>query len=100
MNITELSETINPYVLKETPAALSIGDRTMNKGYSFVWPAFNNPYFILPSGFRVELEVIDYIPCLRRGAAISQPTPIRNFTAKHPTSFSACFACRRPGGGD
>eukprot|EP00972_Heterocapsa_arctica_P030475 4486860-Heterocapsa_arctica.AAC.1 len=36
MNISELSENINPYVLKETPAVLSIGDRTMNKGYSFV----------------------------------------------------------------
>eukprot|EP00972_Heterocapsa_arctica_P086874 12807260-Heterocapsa_arctica.AAC.1 len=80
MNITELSEHINPYVLKETPAVLSNGDRTMNKGYSFVWPAFKNPCFISPTGFRVELEVIDDIPLLRRGAAISQPTPIRNFS--------------------
>eukprot|EP00972_Heterocapsa_arctica_P039995 5891126-Heterocapsa_arctica.AAC.1 len=62
MQIAELSESINPYVLNESPAVLSIGDRTMNKGYSFIWPALKNPYFITPSGFRVELEVIDDIP--------------------------------------
>eukprot|EP00972_Heterocapsa_arctica_P103482 15250057-Heterocapsa_arctica.AAC.1 len=31
MQISELSESINPYVSKESPAVLSIGDRTMNK---------------------------------------------------------------------
>eukprot|EP00972_Heterocapsa_arctica_P018776 2776158-Heterocapsa_arctica.AAC.1 len=36
MQIAELSEHINPYVLKESPAVLSIGDRIMNKGYSFI----------------------------------------------------------------
>eukprot|EP00972_Heterocapsa_arctica_P023941 3526667-Heterocapsa_arctica.AAC.1 len=45
MRIAELSEHINPYVLKESPAVLS-----------FIWPAFKNPYFITPTGFRVELE--------------------------------------------
>eukprot|EP00972_Heterocapsa_arctica_P059802 8820463-Heterocapsa_arctica.AAC.1 len=80
MQISELSERINPYVLKETPAVLSIGDRTMNKGYYVVWPAYKNPYFITPAGYRVELEVMDDIPFLRRGSELSQPTPIRNFS--------------------
>eukprot|EP00972_Heterocapsa_arctica_P104160 15350395-Heterocapsa_arctica.AAC.1 len=31
MEIEELDKHINPYVLKETPAVLSVGDRTMNK---------------------------------------------------------------------
>eukprot|EP00972_Heterocapsa_arctica_P094579 13947820-Heterocapsa_arctica.AAC.1 len=52
----------------------------MNKGYSFIWPAFKNPYFITPSGFRVELEVIDDITCLRRGSDLSKPTPLRDFS--------------------
>eukprot|EP00972_Heterocapsa_arctica_P094662 13957698-Heterocapsa_arctica.AAC.1 len=80
MQISELSERINPYVLKESPAVLSSGDRTRNKGYSFIWPAYNNPCFITPSGFRVELEVIDDIPFLRRGSDLSQPTPLRDFS--------------------
>eukprot|EP00972_Heterocapsa_arctica_P074747 11029836-Heterocapsa_arctica.AAC.1 len=79
MQIAELSERINPYVLKESPASLSIGDRTMNQGYPFVWPAYRNPYFITPDGFRVELEVIDDIPFLRRGSDVSKPTPLRDF---------------------
>ena len=33
----ELEETIEPYVLKETPSVISVGNRTMNQGYSFVW---------------------------------------------------------------
>eukprot|EP00972_Heterocapsa_arctica_P007322 1068055-Heterocapsa_arctica.AAC.1 len=79
MQIAELSENKNPYVLKESPAVLSIGEGTMNKGYYFIWPAFKNPYFITPSGFRVELEVTDDIPCLRRGSDLSKPTPLRDF---------------------
>eukprot|EP00972_Heterocapsa_arctica_P082907 12216837-Heterocapsa_arctica.AAC.1 len=79
MQISELSENINPFVLPETPAVLSVGDRTMNKGYSFIWPAYHNPYFITPNGYRVELEVIDDIPFLRRDSELSQPTRLRGF---------------------
>eukprot|EP00972_Heterocapsa_arctica_P081941 12076717-Heterocapsa_arctica.AAC.1 len=87
MEIVELSEKINPYVLKETPAVLSVGARTMNKGYTFVWPAFCNPYFITPDGFRVELEVIADVPFLRRGSDLSKPTPLRTFGPTRTPSF-------------
>eukprot|EP00972_Heterocapsa_arctica_P016745 2470955-Heterocapsa_arctica.AAC.1 len=56
MYISELHEKITPFVLKNTPAVLSIGERTMTKGYSFTWPAGENPYFTTPDGSRVELE--------------------------------------------
>eukprot|EP00972_Heterocapsa_arctica_P083954 12368317-Heterocapsa_arctica.AAC.1 len=56
MRIQELDEEIFPYVLKDTPAVLSVGDRTMNKGYTFVWLAYSNPYFVTPNGYKVELE--------------------------------------------
>eukprot|EP00972_Heterocapsa_arctica_P040212 5924494-Heterocapsa_arctica.AAC.1 len=79
MQIIEVSERVCPYVLKETPAVLSFGDRTMNKGYTFVWPAYRNPYFIIPNGFRVDLEVIDDVPFLRRSSDLSKPTPLRTF---------------------
>eukprot|EP00972_Heterocapsa_arctica_P085428 12590841-Heterocapsa_arctica.AAC.1 len=43
MRIDELGEEISPFVLQDTPA--------------------------VPNGYRVELEVIDNIPYLRRGSA-------------------------------
>eukprot|EP00972_Heterocapsa_arctica_P105637 15562995-Heterocapsa_arctica.AAC.1 len=78
MYISELREKITPFVLKDTPAVLSIGERTMLKGYSFHWPAGKNPYFVTPSGEYVELEVIDNIPHLRRGALMCQPIRIKD----------------------
>eukprot|EP00972_Heterocapsa_arctica_P064557 9526691-Heterocapsa_arctica.AAC.1 len=59
MQISEFNEHISPYVLKDTPAVLSVGDRTMNKGYDFMWPSYCNPHVITPAGFKVELEIID-----------------------------------------
>eukprot|EP00972_Heterocapsa_arctica_P092851 13694804-Heterocapsa_arctica.AAC.1 len=76
--IKELCEEISSFVLQDTPAVLSVGDRTVNKGYNFIWPAYSNPYFITPNGFRVELEIIDNIPYLRRGSVRSVPLAIEN----------------------
>eukprot|EP00972_Heterocapsa_arctica_P066685 9840602-Heterocapsa_arctica.AAC.2 len=50
----------------------------MNKGYTFVWLAYSNPYFVTPNGFKVELEVIANIPYLRRGSARSVPFEVPN----------------------
>eukprot|EP00972_Heterocapsa_arctica_P046315 6832937-Heterocapsa_arctica.AAC.1 len=50
----------------------------MTKGYLFIWPAGKNPYFITPDGSCVELEVVDNIPFLRRGAMLCQPVPLRD----------------------
>ena len=36
ISFQELNETIEPYVLKEAPSVISVGDRTMNKDCSFV----------------------------------------------------------------
>eukprot|EP00972_Heterocapsa_arctica_P081899 12071006-Heterocapsa_arctica.AAC.1 len=58
MYISELHEKITPFVLKDTPAVLSIGEWTMTKGYSFIWPVGKNPYM------------------LRRGAILCQPVPL------------------------
>eukprot|EP00972_Heterocapsa_arctica_P068348 10097448-Heterocapsa_arctica.AAC.1 len=78
MKIEELGEEIAPFVLQDTPAVLSVGDRDMNKGYTFVWPAYSSPYFVTPNGFRVELEVIDNVPYLRRGSVRSVPLEVPN----------------------
>ena len=56
-------------------------------GYSFAWPAGEQPYFVLPSGFIVYLEVRDNIPYLRAGAPMCKP--------RRPVG-KKCFACAGP----
>ena len=63
-----LNETIEPYVLKETPSVISVRDRTMNKGCYFVWKAGCNPYLITPDEKVITFEVIRDIPYLRRNS--------------------------------
>ena len=69
-------------MLKSTPAVLSIGFRCRKLGYTFVWPAYGNPYFLLPSGNLVYLEVHKDIPYLRPGVSAQV----------RPTG-SRCYAC-------
>ena len=74
--ISELGEEIHPHVLKETPPVVTVGRRTMSEGYSFVWCAGANPYFLTPIGTKIELEVIGDIPYLRRGSPLCSPSSI------------------------
>ena len=82
--VEEFGEEIQPYILDSTPAVVSVGLRCMKLGYSFIWPARGLPYFILPNGNLVYLEVIGDIPYLRPGAQESRP--------RAPTG-GMCFAC-------
>ncbi|MCP4192561.1 MAG: hypothetical protein GY768_18255, partial [Planctomycetaceae bacterium] len=55
--LAELQEMAIPYVLDtETPAVLSMGMRCMEMGYSFIWLAGQNPYFINPDWMIVMFE--------------------------------------------
>ena len=62
MNIVEFDESVEPYVLPDTPSVLSIGRRCMQEGYHFVWLSGKHPYLITPSGKLVALAVEDDIP--------------------------------------
>ena len=44
------SDVSDAYVLKNSPSALSIGQRVLHKGYSFVWIQRKRPCLILPEG--------------------------------------------------
>ena len=66
--VRELGEEIEPYVLEETPAVLSVGMRCMKMGYTFIWPPGECPYFITPSGKVIQLEVRDDIPYIKTGS--------------------------------
>jgi hypothetical protein len=56
-------------VLPSAPAVLSIGQRCLDHGYSFRWPAGKLPHFFTPSGVKVKFIVEDYIPYLRSSHA-------------------------------
>eukprot|EP00959_Pyramimonas_sp_CCMP1952_P171072 3574503-Pyramimonas_sp.AAC.1 len=49
-------------VMPETPAVISVGERCMERRFSFVWPAAQRPYLLLPHGHRVELIVEGKMP--------------------------------------
>ena len=70
---SELNETIEPFVLKGTPSVISVGDRTMNKGCSYIWKAGCNPYLINPVENIITFEVICDIPHLRKSSDLCQP---------------------------
>ncbi|CAE7187272.1 unnamed protein product, partial [Symbiodinium sp. CCMP2456] len=67
------AETINAYVLDDTPSVLSVGKRCMQQGYGFVWPPGKDPFMINPEGKRISLFVHGDIPYIRAGSQKSGP---------------------------
>eukprot|EP00974_Lingulodinium_polyedra_P084836 8211244-Lingulodinium_polyedra.AAC.1 len=49
----------------------------MQRGFSSVWPAGGNPYFVLPDDRVVQLEVIKDTPYLQPGKRFCRPRPRR-----------------------
>ena len=67
MQLMELGEHIEPYLLESTPEVLSVGYRCQALGYSFHWPAGSDkPYLISPGGTRLELVSRQCVPYLRQ----------------------------------
>ena len=62
--MNELKETVQPFVLDETPTVLSVGRRCMKMGYSFHWICGKLPFMIMPEKEIVHLHVKDDIPYL------------------------------------
>ena len=55
---------ISPLMLKETPAAITVGQRCMDKGWAFHWPSGQSPYMVDPDGRIIPLVVENYVPYL------------------------------------
>jgi hypothetical protein len=88
-----LLEEINPYVMEQTPAVLSIGRRCMLHGYSFHWPASKSPYFVKPDGEKIVCDVHSYVPYIRH----REPTWSERAAAAPATAtLSGNAALRRP----
>eukprot|EP00959_Pyramimonas_sp_CCMP1952_P190056 3976090-Pyramimonas_sp.AAC.1 len=49
--------------MPETPCVISVGERRMDRGFSFFWPA-GQPCLLLPKGQTVDLIVEGEIPYL------------------------------------
>ena len=64
MHSKMMGGNINPYLLSDTPAVLSIGRRCMEEGYSFIWNANEAPYLQTPTGGCIPLRLERNIPYL------------------------------------
>ena len=61
-----------------TPAALSIGRRCMENGYTFIWKPYSNPRLVDSKGREIPLLVDNFCPYLRNGSATSMAAkPLR-----------------------
>ena len=63
-HIPALCDGFSPYVLKDSPPALSIGQRCLEDGYDFVWGRNNKPIFIRPDQEVVEFKMSSRVPFL------------------------------------
>ncbi len=64
------NEVTSAYILKQTPTAISLSTRCMDKGYSYVWLSSRCPLFVLPDGRVAILDVIRNCPYLSRSSMI------------------------------
>ena len=64
MHSKAMGGAISPYLLPNTPSVLSIGKRCMEEGYSFYWPANEQPYLETPSRACIALRVDRNLPYL------------------------------------
>ena len=62
VNLPGLCESFTPYVLENTPPALSIGLRCLEQGYDFVWGKDTTPIFVRPDGKCVKFKMAGRVP--------------------------------------
>eukprot|EP00974_Lingulodinium_polyedra_P090100 8736474-Lingulodinium_polyedra.AAC.1 len=56
VDVDEFASKAKSYILDHTPNVPSVGTRCMKQGFSLIWPAEENPYFVLPDDRVVQLE--------------------------------------------
>jgi hypothetical protein len=75
----ELKDLVEPLVLPDTPAVLSIGRRCMHMGYGFYWHPGQNLFLVTPDDKVIPLLVRKDIPYLVVGSSRSIPKNPKNF---------------------
>ena len=83
--VNELKETVQPFVLEETPTVLSIGRRCVKMGHSFHLICGKLPFMITPEKEMVHLHVKDDIPYLvgDRNARSNRHRPVSEDIIEH-----------------
>ena len=64
VHIDCVDKEVQPYVLPDTPAVISVGMRCIQDGWDCVWKSFSRSYFKKCDGPKIKLEVKDYVPYL------------------------------------
>ena len=64
VHIVCIDKEVQPYVLPDTPAVLSVRLRCIQDGLDFAWKKISRPYFKKRDGNKIKLEVKDYVPYL------------------------------------
>lgn len=70
----DINETVEPFVLDETPTGLSIERRCVKMGCSFHWMSGKLPFMITPEYEIVHLHVMDHSLSCGQEKAESQQT--------------------------
>jgi hypothetical protein len=60
--ILGMSEDVHALEFGDTPSLLSVGRRCLNEGYSFVWIAGRNPYFVTKEGMILPCKTSCDVP--------------------------------------
>ena len=76
----ELKDLVEPLVLPETPAVLSVGRRCMHMGYGFHWHPGQNPSLVTPEGKVISLLVKKDIPYMSVGSLRSSSKRAKDCT--------------------
>ena len=86
--VPRLGKTIDPYLVKSTPAVLSVGMRCIDDGYDFVWNGSRgeDPYFVKPDGKIIPLTVNDYVPYLAAKPGGSVAAPVKRVARREAVS--------------
>jgi len=78
-------------ILKSTPNVLSVGRLIREKKMTFYWTYDQEPYFILPTGQQIKLEVRNDVPIFKESkvkeimdSLIACPAPSRRLRLKTP----------------
>ena len=82
IKVKELNQVVTPFVLKSTPAVLSIGKRCADQSFFFLWPAGGSPFFVRPDGKVIGLDVIGHIPYVRSGSDCCRARPAKEVDTK------------------
>ena len=84
LQIPSIGETIDAYVVEDTPPVLSLGRMCMKMGYSFRWDKGVNPILITPSGKEIELSLSHHCPYLENGRPDSLPAVAARISTAAP----------------